>query len=175
MVDIKVENGSKSKTPPRKDTPNVNPEKSIDELREEAANGVFQLAGLGCIILGQFADAGAISMHGPDISAVAAKMAKTNELMQRGLDALLAVGPYAEIIAVTMPLALQLLVNHRVLKAEMVAGANVVKPEVLEANVKTQMAMQAMQAMKQQQLAEEALAEMREQMMATQNGANPSE
>jgi hypothetical protein len=171
MVEVKV---NKSTIPPKKDATDNSPQ-SLNELREEAANGFFQMAGLGCIIFSQFSDAGAINMHGPAISHVAAKMAQTNELMAKGLDSLLTVGPYTEIIGVTLPLVLQLLVNHKVMPAEMVAGANVVRPEVLESQVKTQLAMQAMEAMKAQQHAEQEMAKMREEMMAAQNGANPSE
>lgn len=172
MVEVKVD---KKPVPPRKESVTDNSPDTIENLREEAANGFFQMAGLGCIIFSQFSDAGAINMHGPAISHVAAKMAKTNELMAKGLDSLLTVGPYTEIIGVTLPLVLQLLVNHKVMPAEMVAGANVVRPEVLESQVKTQLAMQAMEAMKMQQAAEQEMAKMREEMMAAQNGASPSE
>lgn len=174
MAEIRVESGSQKKTPPRRETPKTAPEPTLDELREEAGNGFFQLAGMASIMFGNFADAGAISIHGPNISHVATKMAKTNELIAKGLDALLNVGPYAEIIAVTMPLALQLLVNHKVMPAEALSGANIVKPEVLESQVKTQMAVQAMQQMQLQREAEEELRLMQESMMATQNGSEPS-
>lgn len=172
MADIKVENSRR--TPPKiEKTPTVN----ALSLREEAANGFFQMAGLGCIMFGQYADAGAVSVHGPNISAVAAKMAETNELIAKGLDSLLTVGPYAELIAVTLPFVMQLLANHKVLPADKLSGANVVAPETLEAQVKTQMARQAMEAIKMQRAAEQEMAMMREEMMAesAQNGASPAE
>lgn len=172
MVDIKVE-GRKTTPPPRRETPNNAPVQSTDELREEAANGFFQLAGLGCIMMGQFADAGAVNIHGPGISAVAAKMAKTNELIAKGLDSLLNVGPYAELIAVLSPLVLQLLANHKIVPAEKLAGANVVRPETLESQVKTQLAIQAMQQMQMQKAAEEEMRIMQEEMMQSANGSNP--
>lgn len=175
MADIKVETG---KTPPRNKANTATPihhSLNLGEQREEAANGFFQLAGLGCIMFGQFADAGAISMHGPNISTVAAKMAQTNELIAKGLDSFLTVGPYAELIGVTLPLVMQLLANHKVVPADKLSGANVVPPEMLESQVKTQMAAQAMEQIKMQQQAEQELARMREEMMAAQNGASPSE
>lgn len=178
MAQITVEKGAeKPKPPPRREPPkaNTNATPTVDELREEAANGFFQMAGLGCIIMGQFADAGAVNMHGPGIAHVATKMAKTNEMIAKGLDSLLQVGPYAELIAVLSPLVLQLLANHKIVPADKLSGANIVKPEVLESQVKTQMAVQAMQQMQLQMEAEEELRLMQESMMATQNGSNPSE
>lgn len=174
MVNINVEKGTQ-KPPPRRETPKDIPQMSTDELREEAANGFFQLAGLGCIMMGQFSDAGAVNIHGPGISHVAAKMAKTNDLIAKGLDSLLNVGPYAELIAVLSPLVLQLLANHKIVPAEKLAGANVVKPEVLESQVKTQLAMQAMEQMRLQRLVEEEMRVMQEEMMAEQNGSGPAE
>jgi hypothetical protein len=177
MAEIKVETAA-SKTPPRKATPKAAPIHStltITEQREEAANGFFQMAGLGCIMFGQYSDAGAVSMHGPNISAVAAKMATTNELIAKGLDSFLTVGPYAELIGVTLPFIMQLLANHKVLPADKLSGANVVAPEMLESQVKTQMAQQAMQQMQMQQQAEAELQAMRDEMKASQNGANASE
>jgi len=178
MAEIKVESGPQRKTPPRRESsPKMtsNVPATTQQMREEAANGFFQMAGLGCIMFGQYADAGAISMHGPNISRVAAEMAKTNELIAKGLDSLLTVGPYAELIGVLLPFAMQLMANHKILPAEKLSGANVVSPDMLESTVKTQMAVQAMQQMQMQKAAEEELRLMQEEMMASQNGSNSSE
>jgi hypothetical protein len=102
-------------------------------------------------------------------------MAKTNELIAKGLDSLLTVGPYAELIGVLLPFAMQLMANHKILPAEKLSGANVVSPDMLESQVKTQMAVQAMQQMQMQKAAEEELRLMQEEMMASQNGSNSSE
>lgn len=148
---------------------------TIDEEREEAVNGIFQLVGFGCIMTGQYADAGAISMHTPPISHEVAELAKKNESIAKGVDVLLQAGPYAALIGACMPLVLQLLVNHDIIPAEKMAGANVVKPEVLESQVKTQMARQAMEAMRQQQEAEAEMAEMQKAMAASRNGSEPDD
>jgi hypothetical protein len=145
------------------------------EQREEAVNGIWQIVGLGCIITGQYADAGAISMHAPPLSHEIADLASKNDSVAKGVDYLLQVGPYAGIIGAAMPLVMQILANHKVIPAEKMAGANVVKPEILEAQVKTNMARQAMEVMQQQQQAEEELRQMQEDMMAHQNGQSAEE
>lgn len=134
--------------------------------REEAANGIFQLAGFGCIILRQYADAGAINMHGANISREVAILADQNEGIARGLDYIMEAGPYAGLIVATMPLVLQLAANHGLIKAELVAGGGVVPPAALESQVKADMARQASEALKAQQEAETELALLASQMTA---------
>lgn len=153
-------------------TQNANP---ITAQREEAVNGLFQLGQLGCIIFGQYADAGAIGLHAPPIAAEAAELAEKNDQVAKGIDLLLQVGPYAGLVAAIMPLVLQIMANHKVIPAEKMSGANIVKPEVLESQIKTQMARQAMEAMRAQQEAERELAEMQEAMANARNGANPDD
>jgi hypothetical protein len=165
MADIKVET---SKTPPKKES--VTSHTTIKEDRRDAVDGIFQLAGLGCIITGQYADAGAITMHSPPISEEVAELAEKNQKIAGALDTLLEVGPYAGLIAAVMPLVLQILVNHKIFPADKMAGANIVKPEVLESQVKTQMARKAMEALQMQKDAEEELAKMQAEYMASQNG-----
>lgn len=142
---------------------NTNSSKSVHELRQEAVEGIGQIAGLGCIMVGWFSDAGAINMHWPDVASEAADMADANEGVAKAVDMLLQIGPWAGMVTALMPLVLQCLVNHRVLPADKLAGANVVKPEVLESQVKTAMAQQAIEAMRQQRQAEAELAAMREE------------
>jgi hypothetical protein len=172
MAEINVETKANTKsTPPRKaDTPNtqtaakVQVPQTVKEQRADAVDGIFQLVGLGCIIVGQYADAGAISVHSPPISIEVAEMAEKNEGVAKAVDSLLQVGPYAGLVAVVMPLVLQLLANHKIVPAEKFANANVVKPEILESQVKTNMARQAMEALQAQASAEEELAAMRREM-----------
>lgn len=148
---------------------------TIDEQREEAVNGVFQLGQLGLVMFGQYADAGAIGMHGPPIAHEVAELAKNNSQVAKGVDLLLQVGPYAGLVAAIMPLVLQLMANHEVIPADKMSGANIVKPEVLESQIKTQMARQAMEAMRAQQAAEQELADLQKEMAAARNGAEPPE
>lgn len=147
------------------------------QAREEAANGIGQILSFGCMATGQMADAGAIGLHWPNIAHEAAQVAETDEKIAKALDYLLEVGPYGNLIVVTLPFVAQILVNHKILKAEQMAGANVVHPDSLEAQAKAHMARQAMQAIRQQRQAEEELRQMQAQMaadMAGNNGQAPS-
>jgi hypothetical protein len=130
--------------------------------REDAANGIGQLAAFGAIIVGYHADAGAIMKYGPGIAHELANIAENNAGMARSLDYLTEVGPYAGLITVTLPLVAQILANHNIAKAEHLAGLGVVHPDALAAKVKTDLARQAAQAMAEQRAAETELAEMQQ-------------
>src|SRR5260370_23749011 len=82
------------------------PTRSLKGQRKDAVDGIFQLVGLGCIITGQFADAGAITMHSPPISEEMSELAEKNAKIANALDTLLEVGPYAGLVAAVMPLVL---------------------------------------------------------------------
>jgi hypothetical protein len=149
--------------------------------REEAANGILQLAGFACVVTRQYADAGAINMHGANIAREAALLAEQNEGIARGLDYIMEAGPYAGLIVAAMPLALQIMANHGLIRAELVAGGGVVPPAALEAQVRADMARQASEALRAQQAAEEELGLMAARMEAAKapesepepNGAHP--
>lgn len=144
--------------------------KTKDELRQEALDGVLQLAQFGCLAFGNFADAGAIGMHGRPMATELVNLAKQNAKVASKVDLLIEVGPYAGIVAAAIPFLAQLLVNHGVFKAEQFANAGVVHPEALEAKMKTQMMEQAMAAMREQQEAEERLMAMQSEMAESMNG-----
>lgn len=147
--------------------------KTIEQEREEAVNGFFQLGQWACLCFGDFADAGTIGMHGPNISAEVMKLVDKNKKVAEKLDLLIQIGPYTGIIAAALPFFAQILVNHKIVKPERFANAGVVHPEVLENQMKTQLQMQQMMAMRQQQEAEARLQAMQEEMMAHMNGDNP--
>lgn len=126
--------------------------------REEAANGIFQLAGFACIVFKQYADAGAIGNHSAAISHEAAKLAETNEGVGKALDYLMEAGPYAGLVTAMLPLAMQLAANHNMIKAEYVSGAGVVSPDALTAQVKADMARHAQESLIAQKTAEKELA-----------------
>lgn len=132
--------------------------------REEALNGLGQLLGFGCIVLHQYADAGAIGMHFPPVAHEWALLADKNEKVAKGIDYLTEAGPYAGVIVSMMPLVLQLAANHNLIKAEMAGGAGVVPPEALTAQVRADMARQAQEAMRAQHEAEASLAAMAAEM-----------
>jgi hypothetical protein len=140
------------------------------KAREEAANGIGQIVAFGCMVSGNLADAGAIGMHWPGIAHEAAVIADTDAKMASALDYLLEVGPYGNFIVAVLPLAAQIIVNHGLVKPEAMAGAGVVHPDALAAEVKRDMALKAMEAMRAQQEAEAEMRRMAEEMRANANG-----
>jgi hypothetical protein len=140
-------------------------ERMSDKRKErvEAITGIAQLGSFACIIMKQYPDAGAINMYGPGIATELAKLAEAKEPIAKAVDSLSEVGPYAGLITMLMPFALQIAANHKMLKAESLASYGVKAPEQLEAEVKAMMAKQAMEAMRQQRQAEEEMREMQEQ------------
>lgn len=144
--------------------------KSVKETREEALNGIGQLGTFGLVMTGNLADAGAVGMHWPNIAREGAELAESNEYVAKAADFLGQVGPFAAILSAAMPLVLQILANHKVLPADKLGGAGVVKPEVLESQIKTEMAKQAIAALKAQQEAEEEFARMQAEYAEYANG-----
>lgn len=140
--------------------------------REEALHGVIQLAGMGLIIAGQHADAGAVNLHGPGIATEFAKLANENEKIARDIDYITEAGPYAGVVMAVMPLALQLLVNHGVLKAEVFAGAGMQHPDAIAATVKADLARQAQAAIKAQRTAEQELRDISREFQAENAAQN---
>jgi hypothetical protein len=172
MADIKVET-NKSAAPPKK---SPTPVADIRKDRTEGVNGIFQLAGLGCIMMGQLHDAGAISIHGPAISNEIVTLAESDARIAKGVDALLQVGPYAGLVAAVMPLVLQLLANHKVVPADKLGGAGIQMPDALEMQVKTQMQLQALEIMRQRQAVEDELQMAQQEWdmaQAARNGNTP--
>lgn len=134
--------------------------------REDGVNGVFQLAGFGCIVAKQYADAGALGKYGPALAHEVALLSEKNEGVAKALDYLTEVGPYAGVITAAMPLVLQLLANHKVLDASKLGGAGVVPPDMLAAEVSRDMAKMQADAIRQAQQAELELAQIQQEQAA---------
>src|SRR6185437_487111 len=109
------------------------------EKRTEGLNGLGQLAQGLLLMTGQYADAAAIGMHFGGIASEVAKIAESNETVAKPVDFLIEVGPYGALIQATIPFVMQILANHKVIKADALVGSNVVPPEVLDAQMKAQM------------------------------------
>lgn len=119
-------------------------------FRASGINGIGQIAQFAAQMTGQLHDAGAISMHVPNVAHEAAVVAEDNEKFGKSLDRLAELGPYAALFAAALPLACQLAVNHRLLKAEnMAPGSGVISPEQLTAEVRAQLAIAEAQRMEQ--------------------------
>jgi len=136
--------------------------------RAEALNGFMQAGAFGLIVAGQPADAGALGKYGPGIADEAAKLAEQNDGVARVIDYVTEVGPYAGLFTAAMPLVLQLLANHGVMKPEQLAGAGVVPPEALAAEVKADLARMQMEALRAQNAAEADLAQMQQEAAESQ-------
>src|SRR5258707_7007916 len=65
-----------------------------DEARKEAVTGIFGLGSLLAIMRGAYADAGAISIHGPKIAREVTVLGRSNEQIGKALDILGQCGPY---------------------------------------------------------------------------------
>jgi hypothetical protein len=162
--------------PPRRsiELPDTIPEnngpKTKAELRQEALDGVLQIGQFIALAFGQFADAGAIGLHGQPMADEAVKLAENDSRVAAKVDLLIQVGPYAGFITAAIPLLAQLLVNHKLLKAEQFANAGVVTPETLASKMKSDLMKKAMDAMMEQKRIEEEMREMEEQMRANMNG-----
>lgn len=123
------------KSPPKPKSAAPNPAKIRDE-REEAVNGIFQMVSVGLVVANQWADAGAIEMHGPNVSRETVKLAEKYEKVGNAIDALASVGPFTAIIGAVMPLVLQIAANHKKLPSEKLGALGVKDPRVLESEMR---------------------------------------
>jgi hypothetical protein len=152
---------SAAKAPPKrrassavKTAAQVQPE--ISTLNQRRTQGLIGLAQLGqglCLMMGQYADAAAIGRFFPPLAQEVANVADTADVVAKPIDFLIEVGPYGALIAAGMPLVMQLMANHGALDASRLGGQGVVPPEVLDAQMRAQMAQMQTEALKQQQQA----------------------
>lgn len=153
-----------AKAPPRKAASRGSKVTPVEtqSLNERRTKGLIELAQLGqgiALMFGQYADAAAIGRYFPPVATELSNVADTSDIVARPIDFLIEVGPYGALIAAAMPLAMQIMANHRVIDASKLAGQGVVPPEVLEAQMQAEMArMQADALKKQQQAINEARA-----------------
>jgi len=126
---------------------------SPNEKRTEGLLGLAQM-GQGILLMThQWADAAAVGTHFPPVAKELANIADSNETIAKPIDFLIEVGPYGALVSALMPLALQILANHRVIDATRLISQGVVPPEVLEAQMLAQVATAQAEAMKAQQQA----------------------
>lgn len=99
--------------PPRKNSATRKPvivDKS--KQRTEALNGLLQAGLAASVMVGNYADVGAISKHGPQIVPPIVSLAETNSTIAAGLDMILKAGPYSALLAAVLPFGLQIAANH---------------------------------------------------------------
>lgn len=129
--------------------------------RQDALLGLGQIAQMGLIGARQYADAGAVGVHWPNISREVATLADTDARIAAIVDPLLKAGPYTALVAAVLPLVAQIGVNHKVMPA---GAMGTVSGDMLEAQIKTGIAQQELQMRKAQQEAEKELLAMTDAM-----------
>ena len=122
---------------PKKPITVENPDK-IRQDREDALNGLWTAAAAFCMMGNQWADAGAISLHGPNVSKEAAALSLKYEKVGNALDALANVSPFANLIGAVMPMVMQIAANHKMVPAQALAGIGVKDPGVLESQMRVE-------------------------------------
>lgn len=141
---------SQTTAPKRRGTPrqsSANPVQTsvMSELAQKRKNdmdGFLQIGVALCVFAKQYPDAGAIALHGGQLTAALARRADQEERLGKILDYLGVIGPYSEILSAALPLMLQLAANHGRVPAEAVAQFGVVPPKMLETRVKLEIAQQ---------------------------------
>jgi hypothetical protein len=109
----------------------------------------------------QYADAGALGLHWPNIAHEVAELAESQEAIANLIDPLMKVGPYTALVAAVLPFFMQIAVNHgRVAPGSM----GTVPASSLEAQIKTSMAQAELESLRVQAQAERASAAMRQEM-----------
>lgn len=147
------------KAPPRKAGSRPAPARAIVETKspnQKRVEGLLGLAQLGqgvCLMTQQWADAAAIGQHFPPVAVELANICDANEMVAKPIDFLIEIGPYGALVTAAMPLVLQILANHKVIDANKMLGQGVVPPQVLEAQMKAQVARMQADAMREQQQA----------------------
>ena len=129
---------------PRTTTPKIDPEKVQNE-REQAVAGLFQIASAICLATGQLHDAGAINLHGPAIAHESAVLSTRYEKVGAVLDGLAQVGPFTAILAATMPLIIQIAANHNRIAPEKAVAFGGKHPSILEGQMRMEMRRQQME------------------------------
>ena len=140
---------------------------------EDGLNALGGMAVFGLTMAKQYADAAAVSMHGPNVFHELAVLADQNEKVASVLSYLTEAGPYAGILTASMPLVLQILANHGRVDASRMPPELVTPPAVLESQVMAEMAQQRAAMAAQQTQAQQTLEDVeRERQFYSENTAH---
>lgn len=131
----------------------------LAQKRKNDMDGFLQIGVALCVFTKQYPDAGAIAMHGGQLTAALARRADQEEKLGKILDYLGVIGPYSEILSAALPLMLQLAANHGRVPPEAVAQFGVVPPQMLETQVKLEIAARQAEMMEELKAREAKLAE----------------
>lgn len=144
-----------SNTPTRVSNAPQQDTRTVSEKRVDGLLGIAQLVQGGLLMFGQWADAATMGTHSEPLAREAVKLADSSEAWAKPIDFLIELGPYAGLISAGLPFVMQLMANHKMLNAGMLINQGVVPPELLEAQMKAQVARQVSEAMKAQKMAAE--------------------
>lgn len=122
--------------------------------RKDNLDAFKQIGVAVSIFLKNYADAGAIAVHGDGLTTALAKQGDTNEKLGKILDYFGVIGPWSEVMTAALPLLLQIMVNHNQVPADAVHQFGVVPPDLLENKIKLEIQQQRLameQALKEQE------------------------
>jgi hypothetical protein len=126
------------RTPPRTSRPKApEPPPSQNAGRKAGLLGYMQIAQVTCIMTGNLADAETITIHGGNVCGEIANVADSDERIAGYVDLLCAGGPYTALLTACLPMALQILANHRRIPHQNIPG--LVDPIVLAGRYKAKM------------------------------------
>jgi hypothetical protein len=134
---------------------------TVLKARTDALTGLGQLAQVPLIATKQYADAGAVGLHWPEVAKEIATLADSEPRIAQLIDPLIKVGPYTGLIAAILPFVLQLGVNHGRVQAGVMGT---VPSSTLDAQVQSSLAKAELEALTAQHEAEQAAAAMREEI-----------
>jgi hypothetical protein len=139
----------------------ANAKKPIKEQRKDALDGLGQLAQVPLLATKQFADAGAVGVHWPNISKELSELAESQPAIASVIDPLIKVGPYTGLVAAILPFFMQIAVNH----GRVTAGAmGTVPANALAAQIEASLAAAEMEALQSQLEAEKAAQQIRDRI-----------
>lgn len=187
MVEINMSQAVKA--PPRKSGTRSAPKAAVKvdartnvERRSEGLKDLGQLGQGGLLMARQWADAATVGKYWPPVADELAKLADQYEYIAKPVDVLIQVGPFSALVLAAMPLVLQLMTNHGALDPAGLAGYGIVPPQVLEAQMKAEVARMQAEAFREQQAAlreaeiaqreYEAFVAEQQRMMAEEAGEN---
>lgn len=119
----------------------------VTTARVDALIGLSSIPVAACIATGRLADAGTIQMYWPSFARELGKLGERQEEIGKLLDPLTKVGPYADIIAVALPMCYQFAVNHGKAKP---GGMGSVSPELIASKIETQIAQAEAESLREQ-------------------------
>jgi len=157
----------KTKTQPVSNTP----VKPLQQIREEGCNEFFQGLSYITATVGWYADSGTLSIHGPKMANKLAEISEDNENVAKAVDYICKGSPILELVLIFGTFALQIAANHKLVPADKF-GDLVQDPEMISAEVKTELMRQKTELLRRQKEQQDAMMEMQAQILQAQTAQN---